>query len=158
EAALGVALALVCATATSSVGVHVVVGAFVAGVIVRGVLPRQDRGLARIDRFNRGLILPVFFASVGLTTDVGGAIAKPSLLAAGAVMLLVAIAGKLVAPCLVARLGGMEWRDALGLGVLLNTKGLTEIVVLKTGLELGLLSKGVFTILLLLALVTPPAA
>jgi Kef-type K+ transport system membrane component KefB len=157
EAALAIAVALLFAQTSDSLGVHVVVGAFVAGLAVRGFARTRDRTLVRVDRLNRSLLLPAFFASVGLTTNVR-AVASPALLAAGALVLLLAVAGKFGVTTVVARATGLDWRDSVGLGALLNTKGLTELVVLKTGLELGLLSSGGFTALVLVTLVTTASA
>jgi Kef-type K+ transport system membrane component KefB len=157
EAALAIAVALLFAQTSDSLGVHVVVGAFVAGLAVRGFARTRDRTLVRVDRLNRSLLLPAFFASVGLTTNVR-AVASPALLAAGALVLVLAVAGKFGVTTVVARATGLDWRDSVGLGALLNTKGLTELVVLKTGLELGLLSSGGFTALVLVTLVTTASA
>ncbi|WP_433325182.1 cation:proton antiporter domain-containing protein [Spirillospora sp. CA-294931] len=142
------------AYATSMIGLHAIFGAFLFGA----VMPRTgDRELVRrtvlIPLEDAGrLLLPVFFVVTGLSVDLN------SITAAGLAQLLlivtVAIGGKLGGVTLSARLTGMGWRDASALGVLLNTRGLTELVVLNVGYGLGLLSTELFTLMVLMALIT----
>ncbi|WP_426501922.1 cation:proton antiporter [Dactylosporangium sp. McL0621] len=139
---------------TDRIGVHAIFGAFLAGI----VLPRGSRFLAgvpeRLGTLNRALLLPVFFASIGLQVDVVSAVGDAGLLVAGAVTILVAIGGKLGSAALCARAGGLSWRASAGLGVLLNARGITEIVVLQTGLAIGVINERAFTVLVFMALVT----
>jgi len=99
------------------------------------------------------LLLPLFFAFTGLRTTVQ-LIDTPTLWVDAAVILAVAIAGKGGGSALAARAMGLQWRAATALGVLLNTRGLVELVVLNIGLELGILSPVIFSMLVLMALVT----
>ncbi|GAA0706781.1 cation:proton antiporter [Dactylosporangium roseum] len=155
-----VVLCLVFALAglTDRLGVHPILGAFLAGVI----LPRDARFLAgvpdRLGTLNRALLLPIFFASVGLSVNIGGIAGEPSLLLLGALILLVAVGGKLVTAAACARAGGLPWRASVGLGVLLNARGITEIVVLRTGLDIGVINTTAFTLLVVMALVTTAMA
>ncbi|MFI6918889.1 cation:proton antiporter [Nonomuraea spiralis] len=155
-AALAIVLGLIfaLAAATDAIGVHAIFGALLAGV----AFPRETRVLGavpeRLGSLNRALLLPVFFASIGLRTDVHLAFGHPAVLLGGAVLLAAAVLGKLGAAGVIAWAGGMPGRLALGLGVLMNARGVTEIVVLSTGLSMGLIAPGTFTVLVLMALIT----
>lgn len=141
------------AYATSWIGVHEIFGAFVFGLIMprtpRDLLARQVR-----EPFELGnrLLLPIFFASVGLSVDIG------ALDVAGAAELLliivVACLGKLFGAGLPARWCGMTWRDSYSIGLLMNTRGLTELVIINVGVALGVLDGAMFTMLVVMALVT----
>jgi Kef-type K+ transport system membrane component KefB len=98
--------------------------------------------------------VPVFFASIGLQTDASAAVSQPQVLAAGGLLLAVAIAGKFCGAVPVARAGGLPVRSAVGLGVLMNARGITEIVVLSAGLGVGIINHGAFTVMVMMALVT----
>jgi Kef-type K+ transport system membrane component KefB len=99
------------------------------------------------------LLLPLFFAFTGLRTTVQ-LIDSAALWRDAALILTVAVAGKGGSSVLAARAMGIKWREASALGVLLNTRGLIELVVLNIGLELGILSPVVFSMLVLMALIT----
>jgi Kef-type K+ transport system membrane component KefB len=149
---LGLILGL--AAATDRIGVHAIFGGFLAGL----VLPRNGRLLGRVSEqigaLNRALLVPVFFASIGMQTDVRLAVTEPLVLAGGALLLLAAIVGKFCSAVPVAWAGGMPTRLALGLGVLMNARGITEIVVLSTGLSVGVINDAAFTVMVVMALVT----
>jgi Kef-type K+ transport system membrane component KefB len=142
------------AAATDKIGIHPIFGGFLAGL----VLPRDAqmfRPVAqRLGSLNQGLLLPVFFVSIGLQTNMWQAVARPAVLAGGALLLLVAVVGKLGGTALVAWAGGMPRRPALGLGVLMNARGVTDIVVLSTGLSIGVINADAFTVLVMMALLT----
>ena len=138
---------------TERLGVHALFGAFMAGL----VMPRNERITTDIiDRFESlslGLLLPLFFALTGLRTRIdllGGG----SMLGFTAAIILTAVVGKLAGAALTARATGMRWKDSLGLGVLMNTRGLVELVILNAGLDLGILSPPLFTMMVLMALIT----
>lgn len=138
---------------TEQIGIHALFGAFFAGVI----LPRSDNLslsiTSNLEKITSVLLLPLFFAFTGLRTSV-------RLLDAGTlwfycgVIILVAVAGKLLGCALSARAGGMTWRDALSVGVLMNTRGLIELVILNVGLDLGVISSTLFSMMVIMALVT----
>jgi Kef-type K+ transport system membrane component KefB len=151
---LAIGLAVGLAWATDAIGVSVIFGAFVAGLAFAG---NGGRGLDRVRAVNRVVLLPVFFVATGLRVDLH-ADAGAALVAAGAAVLAVATLGKVGGVFAAARAGGLDRRDALGLGFLLNTKGLTEIVVLRLGYDLGLISRGALGVLIVVALVTTAAA
>ncbi|MDT0407835.1 MULTISPECIES: cation:proton antiporter domain-containing protein [Streptomyces] len=144
----------VSACITQEIGIHALFGAFLFGVVT----PRHSRSVevsaARLRAFAVPLLLPLFFVSTGLNTDIsllGSDVTQ--WLWAGAV-LAVAVLGKFGGATSAARLSGRDWRDSLSLGALMNCRGLTELIVLNLGLELGVIGPDLFTILVLMALVT----
>jgi Kef-type K+ transport system membrane component KefB len=147
-----VGIALAAAWSAEQVGVHAIFGAFLAGI----AMPRDERWRAelrtQLDPVVARILLPVFFAVVGLATRVD-MLTLPDLAVFGAV-LAVAVAGKVGGVGLTARALGERPRDALTLGLLMNVRGVTEIVVLTVGLELGLIGPKLFTLLVLVAVVT----
>ncbi len=152
---IGIAIlfALACALVTEKIGVHAVFGAFLAGAI----MPRES-GLAhalaeRMEAVVSTVFLPVFFAFSGLRTEIG-LLSSPALWGICVVVLTAAIVGKFGGATTAARMVGMSWRDAIGVGILMNTRGLMELVVLNVGLELGVISKTMFAIMVVMALVT----
>jgi Kef-type K+ transport system membrane component KefB len=154
---IAVALAFGLATATEQLGVTVVFGAFVAGVALRGQRLDERRALVLVHRLTRLVLLPVFFASVGLNVKLHGGGNSLALAEAGLVLLTAAVVGKIGGVSLAAHCSRLGWRNALGLGVLLNTKGLTEIVVISVGFDLGLISSSGLDVLLAVTLVTTAA-
>ncbi|MFF9348058.1 cation:proton antiporter [Streptomyces sp. NPDC014734] len=140
---------------TDLIGVHSIFGAFLAGLL----LPhRPDSSLTavqtRVDSLNRRLLLPLFFLSVGMTVDLTQVTGHAGLLLAGTVAIVTAVAGKLAGTAVTARTAGLSWRYSLGLGVLLNARGVTEIVVLRAGLDAGLINQNAFTVLVVMAVLT----
>ncbi len=149
-----VGLVFALSAATDAIGVHAIFGGVLAGL----VFPRNARWWGdtpgQLDSVNRALLLPMFFASVGMQVDVWNALRQPAIVAAGGVLLIVAIGGKFVGAFLIARAGGLSTRLSLGLGALTNTRGITEIVVLSTGLSLGVINTEAFTVLVGMGLAT----
>lgn len=167
---VGVVGALVFALITEKLGVHALFGAFVAGAIVprAAVMSRRAQSAAasepapphlaeaiadRIDSVVSAVLLPVFFAFTGLRTSVG-LISGAGLWAVFALVLLVAVTGKMGGAATAAKLTGMSWRDALTVGALMNTRGLMELVILNVGLDIGVISPALFAMMVLMALVT----
>jgi Kef-type K+ transport system membrane component KefB len=151
---LVVGLILGLAAATDRIGVHAIFGGFLAGL----VLPKDSipvRQVAeQIGGLNRALLVPVFFASIGLLTNVSASVSQPVVLAGGALLLVAAVTGKFLGATPVARAGGLPIRSAIGLGALMNARGITEIVVLSAGLGAGIISSSAFTVMVLMALIT----
>jgi Kef-type K+ transport system membrane component KefB len=144
---------LVAALFTEAIGVHALFGAFLFGVVIP-----HDSALARAlqGRFERPvtlLLLPAFFALTGMRTEIGLLSGWHDWTTCGLVV-LVATAGKLGGTTTAARLAGIGWREAASLGVLMNTRGLMEIIVLSVGLDLGVISPTLFTMFVLMALIT----
>lgn len=135
------------------IGIHALFGAFLAGVVMPQNLAFKKIITEKIEDISLVLLLPLFFVTTGLRTQLG-------LLNDGAswitfaFVLIVAIIGKFGGASLASRLVGQSWKDSLSLGVLMNTRGLMEIVVVNIGYELGILSPEMFTMLVLMALVT----
>jgi Kef-type K+ transport system membrane component KefB len=150
--ALVVFLVLASAWITERLGIHAVFGAFLAGV----AMPRDEQLAKPVrDRFHDLMVilfLPLFFAFTGLRTSVG--LIHGELWAYCALIILVAIAGKMAGSALAAHSTGMSWRESWAIGTLMNTRGLMELVILNVGLDIGVLSPALFAMMVLMALVT----
>jgi Kef-type K+ transport system membrane component KefB len=153
DLAAGLLVMLLSAVATEWLGVHALFGAFFAGLMVPRDAHVERVFVERVEPVTMTLLLPLFFAFTGLRTTVQ-LIDSAALWRDAALILAVAVAGKGGGSALAARAMGLAWRDASALGVLLNTRGLIELVVLNIGLELGILSPVVFSMMVLMALIT----
>lgn len=155
-APLSVVGVLLCALATEWIGVHAMFGAFVFGL----VFPRDNVIatwlLDKVGGLTTALMLPLFFAYSGLRTNI--TLISAEGWAWCAVILVAAVVGKLGGSALSARAVGESWNRALQVGVLMNCRGLTELVVLNIGLDLGVLSPMLFTMLVIMALVSTAMA
>jgi Kef-type K+ transport system membrane component KefB len=144
---------LVSALTAEWIGVHAVFGAFLFGAIV----PHDSQHARALTGRFKGVVtlvlLPAFFAFTGMRTEIGLVSDASEWLLCG-LIILVATAGKLGGTLVAARLTGMGWRDATRLGILMNTRGLMELIVLNIGLDLGVISPTLFTMMVLMALVT----
>jgi len=154
EAGLVVGLALMALGAwfTDLIGLHAVFGAFVMGAAMpRGVVARDIIG--RVQPLTVALLLPLFFTYSGLNTKIG--LLNTSFLWAmcGAV-LIAAVIGKGVACWVAARATGIANREALGIGTLMNARGLMELIIINIGLQRGIISEGLFATLVIMAVVT----
>jgi Kef-type K+ transport system membrane component KefB len=149
-------LVLASSLSTDLIGVHALFGAFLLGVIIPKESPFAVTLADKIEDFAVVFLLPMFFAYSGLRTQIGllNAHSGPSLWAVALGVIALAIAGKFGGCTLAARLTGLSWREASTLGILMNTRGLMELVVLNIGLDLGVISPALFTIMVLMALVT----
>ncbi|MBS9388311.1 MAG: cation:proton antiporter [Dolichospermum sp. WA123] len=138
---------------TEFIGIHLIFGAFLLGA----VMPKDEelvRELAiKTEDFVLIFLLPIFFAYSGLKTQIG-LLNSPKLWLLSAVILLVAIGGKFTGAYIAARISGIDKRESTALGWLMNTRGLTELIVLNIGLELGVITPLLFTMLVIMALVT----
>ncbi len=145
---------LVSAYLTSEIGIHAIFGAFFFGAI----FPREGAHqlfheiLERLEQVTLLLLLPVFFVVTGLKVDVSGL--GTDGLGYLFLVLVVACVGKFVGASVASRSQGVPTRQALGLGVLMNTRGLTELVILSVGAEAGILNEEMFTIMVVMALFT----
>lgn len=155
---IATALTLASAWATSALGLHVIFGALLAGII----MPRQrdgapDSQVLRPLQETGGLLLPVFFTISGMSVQLSGLHASDLLLLV--VLCIVAVVGKVAAGALSARGSArLPWRDSLLIGVLLNTRGLTELIVLNVGLQAGVIGPRLYALLVIMALFTTAAA
>jgi predicted permease len=107
----------------------------------------------RIEDFVVIVLLPLFFAYTGLRTDIG-LLDRPILWAITLILIIVAIVGKLFGAAIAARITGFDWRSSFVIGTLMNTRGLTELIVLNLALEKGVISNALFAMLVIMALVT----
>jgi Kef-type K+ transport system membrane component KefB len=149
--------ALLSAVATELIGVHLIFGAFLWGLAMPRSEPLQRWLNLRLETVVLRLLLPLFFAISGLNTRIGS-LHTPQLWLAAALVLVVAVGGKFLGCWGVARLSGVQPREAQALGWLMNTRGLTELVVLNVGLSLGVITPELFTMGVLMALVTTAMA
>jgi len=144
---------VVSALITEFIGIHLIFGAFILGA----VMPKNEGLVQEIaektEDFILIFLLPIFFAYSGLRTQIG-LLNRPGLWLLCGAVLMVAIVGKYVGTYVAARVSGIEKRDASALGWLMNTRGLTELIVLNIGLNLGVISPLLFTMLVIMALVT----
>jgi len=145
---------LVSSYITAKIGIHQIFGAFLFGAI----MPREHAKemfheiLERLEQVSVLLLLPVFFIATGLNVDVRGIGLSGTWQLA--LILLVAIGGKFIGATAGARLQGVAPRKASAIGILMNTRGLTELVILNVGLSIGVLDQQLFTLLVVMALVT----
>jgi Kef-type K+ transport system membrane component KefB len=147
------AFVFICALITETIGIHALFGAFVAGVVMPPSTEFRIFLKDKFEAFGSYALLPLFFAFTGLRTQIG-LLNEWQDWAMCAVIILVAIAGKLGGSMLMGRWTGMRWSDAFSIGVLMNTRGLVELVVLNIGYDLGILSGRIFAMMVLMALVT----
>ncbi|PPK65021.1 cation:proton antiporter [Actinokineospora auranticolor] len=149
---------LLSGAATEWIGLHFIFGAFLFGVVVphEGTSRLRESVVERIDLFNGTLLLPVFFIVAGLKVDLS-AIGATGVLEL-ALVLVAAVTGKLGGAFAAARLNGMPTREAAGLGVLMNTRGLTELIILSVGLRLGMLDQRLYSVMVVMAIVTTAMA
>jgi Kef-type K+ transport system membrane component KefB len=146
-----IAFALAAFTA-EVIGLHAVFGGFLIGTAMpRGVF--ADRVKAALEPLTLAFLLPVFFAFSGLNTQLHG-LNTPQLVWIALAVLAASIFAKLVACWAAARIAGMESRMALGVGALMNARGLTELVIINIGLQAGIIGPPLFSILVLMAIVT----
>jgi Kef-type K+ transport system membrane component KefB len=153
---LALVLALSAAWATSSIGLHPVFGGFLAGL----AMPRR-RGVPEAEvmsamEHTSDLLLPLFFVVTGLSFDIRSFSVDGLILLA--VVLVVAVAGKMTAGYAGARLHRLTSRDSATVATLVNTRGLTELIALNVGLSAAVINREMFTVLVLMALLTTFAA
>jgi Kef-type K+ transport system membrane component KefB len=141
------------ATVAEYIGIHGFFGAFLVGAIIPPDSQLAQETTRRLDRVLGVLFLPVFFALTGMRMRIDLLYGAEAWLLCGAII-VVACAGKFVGSVVAARLSGISWRESAMLGVLMNTRGLAELIVLNVGLDLGILSPALFTMLVIMALVT----
>jgi Kef-type K+ transport system membrane component KefB len=141
------------ACVTEWIGVHALFGAFFAGTI----MPKEGESgkalAAKLEPITNDLLLPLFFALTGLRTSLGLIHGSAGWLICGAIV-ITAVCGKWGGATLAARWAGMPWSEASALGILMNTRGLVELVILNIRLALGILSPELFSMMVVMALVT----
>lgn len=153
ELAPALIVAILSSLATEWIGVHALFGAFFAGVMIPKTIAFIEETRRTVEPLTNILFLPVFFAFTGLRTRFGLVVGR-ELLAYTAMILAVAVAGKWLGAMLAARSMGMGSREANALGILMNTRGLVELVILSIGFDLRIISPAVFSMMVMMALVT----
>jgi Kef-type K+ transport system membrane component KefB len=144
---------LLSSSATELIGIHAIFGAFVLGAVIPHDSQMARELTDRLEDLIVVLLLPAFFAFTGLRTQVGLVSGLQEWMLCGLIV-LVASAGKFGGSLVAARVTGLGWREGSALGVLMNTRGLMELIVLNIGLEMGVISPTLFAMLVIMALVT----
>ncbi|MDQ3069784.1 MAG: cation:proton antiporter [Acidobacteriota bacterium] len=144
---------LLSAIATEAIGIHAIFGAFLFGALIPEESPIARALSAQLRGVVTVLLLPAFFAFTGMRTRIDLVAGVEAWLLCG-LIILVAVAGKFLGTLAGGRLTGLGWRDASILGVLMNTRGLMELIVLNIGLELGVISPALFAMMVIMALTT----
>lgn len=153
---VGLALMAVGAWMTDLIGLHAVFGAFLMGTAIpRGRI--SETLIERIQPLTVALLLPLFFTYSGLNTRIG-LLDSPWLWALSGVVLAAAVLGKGVGCWGAARLTGIPNREAIGIGALMNSRGLMELIIINIGLQRGIISAELFAMLVIMAIVTTLAA
>jgi Kef-type K+ transport system membrane component KefB len=142
-----------CCLITHALGVFTLFGAFLFGVALHREVALVRAWRERFSQFVLVALVPIFFTNTGLRTEVGSLVTWIAWLGC-CVVILAAIAGKLGGCYLGARLTGQPNREAASIAALMNTRGLMGLVAINVSLELGLLTRELFTMLVLMALVT----
>jgi Kef-type K+ transport system membrane component KefB len=139
--------------ATEIIGIHALFGAFMAGAIMPENVKFRNIFIEKVEDVSMVLLLPLFFVFTGLRTEIG-LLNDPYLWQITGLIIAVAVVGKFLGSALAAKFVGQNWKDSLTIGALMNTRGLMELIVLNIGLDLGVLSPKIFTMMVIMALVT----
>ena len=146
-------LTLASAWATERIGIHALFGAFLMGA----VMPKEPRFVRamteKLEDVTVVFLLPIFFAYTGLKTQIG-LLNSLEMWGLTGLIVLVACVGKFGGSSLAARACGLSWRESGAIGILMNTRGLMELVILNIGRELGVITPAVFAMMVIMALVT----
>jgi Kef-type K+ transport system membrane component KefB len=144
---------LASALTTEALGMHLLFGAFLAG----GVMPRNQAFIrdlqGKFESVTVLLLLPLYFAVTGLRTSFG-LVHGAEMWSYCIITIAVGIVGKLGGSMVAARGARMSWRESAALGILMNTRGLMELVILNIGLDIGVISPALFSMMVVMALVT----
>lgn len=137
---------------TDAVGIYAVFGAFILGTAMpRGEFAEQIRD--RTEYLTTSFLLPIFFVFSGLNTQIG-LVNTPALWGITLLIVAIAILGKGIACMLAAKIAGENWRESATIGALMNARGLMELIILNIGLEQGIITPTLFTIMVIMAIVT----
>ncbi|NMH28584.1 cation:proton antiporter domain-containing protein [Flavobacterium silvaticum] len=144
---------IISAYVSEIIGIHALFGAFMAGAIMPDNNRFRSIIIEKVEDVSLIVLLPLFFVFTGLRTQIG-LINDSSLWEILACIIGVAVAGKFLGSAIAAKFVGQNWKDSLTIGALMNTRGLMELIVLNIGYDLGVLSDQVFTMMVLMALIT----
>ncbi len=139
--------------ATEIIGIHALFGAFMAGAIMPDNTNFRNLFIEKVEDVALVLLLPLFFVFTGLRTEIG-LLNNPFLWKITGIIIVVAVVGKFIGSALAAKFVGQNWKDSLTIGALMNTRGLMELVVLNIGYDLGVLTPEIFSMMVIMALVT----
>ncbi|XXY47906.1 cation:proton antiporter [Sorangium sp. So ce269] len=151
--AITLLLLLVSSWTTEMIGIHPLFGAFMLGAIMPKGTGFAHSLAEKLEDFAVVFLLPLFFAFSGLRTHIGLLNSADGWVMCG-LIILIACAGKFGGSAVAARITGLNWREASAIGILMNTRGLMELIVLNLGLDLGIISPKLFTMMVIMALVT----
>ncbi|AVH63213.1 cation:proton antiporter [Nostoc sp. 'Peltigera membranacea cyanobiont' N6] len=141
-----------CAWFTDITGIYAIFGAFVLGAVTpRGEFAQQIRQYTEF--LTTSFLLPIFFVFSGLNTQIG-LVNTPTLWGVTLLIIAIAILGKGVACMLAAKMAGENWRESATIGALMNARGLMELIILNIGLEQGIITPTLFTIMVIMAVIT----
>jgi Kef-type K+ transport system membrane component KefB len=148
-----VVIILLTALCTEAIGIHALFGPFLLGALIskQSLLAKELH--KKLETLTVTLLLPVFFAFTGMKTQLGLVLGSELWLWCLG-LIAVASLGKIGGASVAARLSGVAWRDAFGIGILMNTRGLMELIVLNIGLELKILSPTLFSMMVIMAIAT----
>ncbi|MBL0014371.1 MAG: cation:proton antiporter [Flavobacterium sp.] len=138
---------------TEIIGIHALFGAFMTGAIMPDIAKFRAIFIGKVEDVSVILLLPLFFVFTGLRTEIG-LINDSYLWEITGWIVLVAVAGKFLGSALAAKFVGQNWEESFTIGALMNTRGLMELVVLNIGYDLGVLTSEIFTMMVIMALVT----
>jgi Kef-type K+ transport system membrane component KefB len=151
------ALVIICmllfSIVTETIGIHALFGAFLAGIIMPEQNDLKEKLTQKIEMLSSVLFLPLFFVVTGLRTKVN-LLNSPEQISLFLIILAVAFGGKILGSAIPARLIGKSWHQSWSMGVLMNTRGLMELIVLNLGYDLGVIPESLFTILTLVAIIS----
>lgn len=146
-------LMILAAAASQALGLEAVFGAFVCGIVVATSGAVAVARLAPLRTFVLAFLAPIFFATAGLRVDLT-ALSRPTVILTASIILILAIGGKFLGAYLGARLGRLNRWEALALGAGMNARGVIEVIVAMVGLRLGVLGTDMYTVIVLVAIVT----
>lgn len=138
---------------TEIIGIHALFGAFMAGAIMPDNVRFKNIMSNKMEDISLVLLLPLFFVYTGLRTQIQ-LLNDSSLWLPAVIIIIVAVAGKFLGSAIASRIVGQSWKNSLLIGALMNTRGLIELVALNIGYDIGILSPEIFTMLVIMALVT----
>lgn len=144
---------IISASITELIGIHALFGGFIAGVVMPSNLGFRHIMMNKVEDVTLAFFLPLFFAYTGLNTNLL-LINSWSMVGVCVMLIMIAIAGKFGGCTIAAKLVGETWHDSLTIGILMNTRGLMELVALNIGYEMGVLPKSIYAVLIIMALVT----
>jgi len=145
-------LLMLCAWFTDFMGIYGVFGAFILGTVMpRGEFAKQVRHYTEF--LTSSFLLPIFFVFSGLNTQIG-LVNTPELWGITIIIVAIAIIGKGIACMLAAKMAGENWRESATIGALMNARGLMELIILNIGLEQGVITPTLFTMMVIMAIVT----